>query len=95
MVGISYGLPACAPSGLPAAVYVAATQRLRSSIWTYLLSMTVVRMILNMHSPPGGYQSNEYKGSFWKSPQMQQDLIDLWVQAAATLKNAHSSPPLT
>ena len=46
-----------------------------------------LRIILDMHSPPGGYQSNDYKGEFWKSPQMQQDLIDFWVQAAATLKH--------
>jgi hypothetical protein len=46
-----------------------------------------LRIILDMHSPPGGYQSNEYKGKFWKSPQMQQDLIDFWVQAANMFKD--------
>lgn len=46
-----------------------------------------LRIILDMHSPPGGYQSNDYKGSFWKSQQMQQDLIDFWIQASATFKD--------
>ena len=41
-----------------------------------------LRLILDMHSPPGGYQSNSYRGPFWKNPSMQQELIDFWVRAA-------------
>lgn len=46
-----------------------------------------LRLILDMHSPPGGYQSNEYKGKFWKNPKMQQELIDFWVEAAKVFKD--------
>ena len=46
-----------------------------------------LRIILDMHSPPGGYQSNDYKGRFWKTPQMQEELIRFWVQAAHTFKD--------
>jgi hypothetical protein len=46
-----------------------------------------LRLILDMHSPPGGYQSNEYRGKFWKSPEMQQELVDFWVQAAKKFKD--------
>jgi hypothetical protein len=46
-----------------------------------------LRLILDMHSPPGGYQSNEYKGEFWKNPKMQQELIDFWVEAAKVFKD--------
>lgn len=46
-----------------------------------------LRIILDMHSPPGGYQSNGYRASFWKSAKMQQDLVDFWVEAAKIFKN--------
>ena len=46
-----------------------------------------LRLILDMHSPLGGYQSNEYKGEFWKNPKMQQELIDFWVEAAKVFKD--------
>ena len=46
-----------------------------------------LRLILDMHSPPGGYQGNEYKGKFWKSPEMQQELVDFWVKAATVFKD--------
>lgn len=46
-----------------------------------------LRLILDMHSPPGGYQSNEYKGEFWKNPKMQQELIDFWMEAAKVFKD--------
>ncbi len=46
-----------------------------------------LRIILDMHSPPGGYQSNGYKGRFWKDPLLQQTLIDFWVQAAVTFRD--------
>jgi aryl-phospho-beta-D-glucosidase BglC (GH1 family) len=46
-----------------------------------------LRLILDMHSPPGGYQSKEYKGEFWKRPEMQQELVDFWVKAAEIFKD--------
>lgn len=46
-----------------------------------------LRIILDMHSPPGGYQSNGYRGSFWRSGKMQQDLMDFWIQAARIFKD--------
>lgn len=46
-----------------------------------------LRLILDMHSPPGGYQSNDYKGVFWKNPKMQEELRDFWVRAAHEFKD--------
>ena len=45
-----------------------------------------LRLILDMHAPPGGYQSNSYKGEFWRNPKMQEELIDFWVKAAKVFK---------
>ena len=46
-----------------------------------------LRIILDMHSPPGGYQSRGYRGGFWTSPQMRDALIRFWVKAAGTFKD--------
>ena len=46
-----------------------------------------LRLILDMHAPPGGYQSNGYRGRFWKSPELQKELVDFWVRAAEVFKN--------
>lgn len=46
-----------------------------------------LRLILDMHGPPGGYQSNGYRGRFWKSPELQQELVDFWVRAAEVFKD--------
>lgn len=46
-----------------------------------------LRLLLDMHSPPGGYQSNGYQGTFWSDPEMQQELIDFWVEAARVFRD--------
>jgi len=51
-------------------------------------TMHGLRLILDLHSPPGGYQSNEYRGSFWTSPEQQQQFIDFWVQLAKAYADA-------
>lgn len=40
-----------------------------------------LRLILDMHVPPGGYQSNDYSG-FGSRPDLQKRLEDLWVAIA-------------
>ena len=45
-----------------------------------------VYLILNMHVPPGGFQSNGSGKALWDRPEMQQRLIALWAAIAAHCK---------
>ncbi|QLQ32823.1 MAG: cellulase family glycosylhydrolase [Candidatus Thiothrix singaporensis] len=45
-----------------------------------------IRLILDMHVPPGGYQSFDYKG-FGSRPDLQKRLEDLWVAIAQRYQN--------
>ncbi|EIJ34364.1 cellulase family glycosylhydrolase [Thiothrix nivea] len=45
-----------------------------------------IRLILDMHVPPGGYQSNDYAG-FGNRPDLQKRLEDLWVAIAQRYRN--------
>ncbi len=48
-------------------------------------------LILDMHAPPGGYQSPLYKGTFWdgsaQSIQWMDQLVNFWAEAAQKYKN--------
>ncbi len=46
-----------------------------------------VYLILNMHVPPGGFQSNNEGGALWNNPGNQAALIDLWTSIAERYKD--------
>jgi len=44
-----------------------------------------IRIILDLHAPPGGYQGPEYKGKFWRDQELQLATIAFWREVAAKL----------
>ena len=50
-----------------------------------------LRLILDLHAPPGGYQSPVYKGGFWKdtpeAKKWQEQTLEFWQEAAKKFKN--------
>lgn len=58
-------------------------------LWAHTYGL---RLILDLHAPPGGYQGPEYRGTFWKENatalQLRKDTITFWKEAAKRLKDA-------